>query len=261
MEKPIITLTTDSGTRDFYIPAVKGYILQLIPNANIVDITHQIKPFHLAEAAFILKNAFPSFPAGTIHLVSVESNQPANNAFLLVKNQRQYFFSRDNGLISLLFDTGDTPSSLVRFTEKDKKKMNFPLKNVLAEKAFELHKHRKPEKLGEKVDSMVSLTNLRPILMENTIRGTVIYIDNFGNAITNISPEHLAKYKDRGKPLLHYNRTDYIENISAGYDDVPEGEALCLFGNTGLLEISINKGKAGQLLDLHPGHIILMEFK
>lgn len=259
MSDPIITLTSDFGLRDYYVSALKGYIYSHLPTANIVDISHQIKPFHIAEAAFILRSAYKNFPRGTIHLICMDSDMQKATDFILVKYDGHFFLARDNGVISLVIS--GAPEEIIKLKCDDKKHLLFFARDVLAEAALTLIKEGEDKIKGEKLKHITALSNLKAILTGDVIRGTVIYVDNFGNAVTNIQPGHLERYKKMGIPIINYTRNEYIDKISTHYDDVPEGERLCLFGNTGFLEIAINKGSASQLLGLYTGHVILVEFE
>ncbi len=253
----IITLTTDLGLRDFYVPSVKGLIYARYPDAKVVDITHEVKPFNLAEAAFILGNAFRDFPDFTIHLVSIESDFDTQGEFVLAQVNNQYFIAKNNGLISLITD--EQPQKIRKLIETDKNALKFPLRNIMVETAIQLLKGSGIDKMGEPLEEMVARANLRPILLEKSIRGAIIYIDNFGNAITNIDQGTLERYSNPQNANINYSKKDYIEAISRHYEDVPEGEALALFSTSGYLEIAINKGNAGQLLGLNTGHTIIVE--
>ena len=253
----IITLTTDLGLRDFYVPSVKGRICSHLPQAHIVDITHQVKPFNLAEAAFILGNAFPDFPENSIHLVSIESDIDSQGEFIIAQVQGQYFIAKNNGLIALI--TEEPPQKIRKVKTTDYQELKFPLKFIMVDLAAKLIAGQDLGAIGEPLDEMVARANLRPILMENIIRGTVIYVDNFGNVIINIDQSTLERYKNYSKFRINYHKTDYIEKISNYYEDVPEGEIVAIFGTNGYLEIAINKGNASQLLGLKTGQTIIVE--
>ncbi len=253
----IITLTTDLGLRDFYVPSVKGRIYTHSPETKVVDITHQIKPFNIAEAAFLLSNAYRDFPEFTTHLVSIESDFDTQGDFVLAQVNNHYFIAKNNGLISLITD--EPTQKIRKLTESDRSLLKFPLKEVMADIAIELDHGTLLDELGEPMDEMVARANLRPILLEGVIRGTVIYVDNFGNAISNITKQTLERYSEKKQISINYNKTNYIKAIQEHYEDVPEGECIALFGVNGYLEIAINKGNASQLLGLHIGHTIIVE--
>lgn len=254
----IITLTTDLGDKDFYLPAVKGYILGKVPTCKIVDITHHVTPFNIAEAAFILRNCYEEFPTRTIHIINVEAQHEDNEDYLLVQHKGQYFLAKNNGVISLITD--GKAGKAILLNQKSKADQLFPLRELLARAAVRLALNGNEYDLGSAVKDHKIITNLSPILEKDVIRGTILYIDNYGNAITNIGMTHLERYKPFQSVLISFSRRNVIEKISEVYSDVEEGEALCLFGVTGLLEIAINKSNASQLLGLQVKNKILIEF-
>lgn len=255
----IITFTTDLGNKDFYLAAVKGYILGKVPTCKIVDITHDITPFNIAEAAFILRNCYEEFPNRTIHIINVETHLEDNEDYLLVQHKGQYFLAKNNGVISLITDGKSDKAILLN--QKAKIDQLFPLRELLGRAAVRLALNGNEYDLGNAIRDQKIITNLSPILEKDVIRGTILYIDNFGNAITNISRNHLERYSPYKNVLISFSRRNVIDKISEVYSDVKEGEALCLFGVTGLLEIAINKDNAAQLLGLQVKNKIMVEFE
>jgi hypothetical protein len=251
---PIITLTSDLGLRDSYIPSVKGYLLGRAPSANIVDITHLVAPFNIAEAAFILSNCYADFPAGTIHLISVDANTQTAEQFLLAEAAGQWFAARDNGLLSL-FLPADSIMSVYElpFTREN---LVFPMKNILAPVAVKLLEEFSPVEFAVPTERWLRLANQQPISNEKMLRGIVQYVDNMGNAVTNILRAQVEGRKCR----IYVNRSEYFEEINDFYNEVEEGEKICLFNSAGRLEIAINKGSASGLLGLKAGANILVEF-
>jgi S-adenosyl-L-methionine hydrolase (adenosine-forming) len=254
----IITLTTDLGTKDFYLASVKGYILRHIPNATIVDISHSITPFNIAEASFVIRNCYQEFPANTIHLISVESDNEKNAEYLLVQYKSQYLIAKDNGIIPLIID--NTPDKIIKLNKKSSEDLLFPLKSIMARAACRLAVSRNEYDLGTSFKEITTVTTLNPILERDIIRGTIIHVDSYGNAITNIRKSHIERYDSEKRINISFGRRSTIDKISELYSDVPIGEKLCLFGTSGLLEIAINKGSAAQLLGLELKNVILIEF-
>jgi len=255
----IITLTTDLGLKDFYVPAVKGYILNRVPSVNLVDIAHQIQPFNIGEAAFVLRHIYQDFPANTIHLISVESDIDIGSSFILAMINNQYFLAKDNGLITLITD--EPFQKIYQLPVADKQDLKFPLKYIMASTACQLQEGAEIKDFANETTQVQTRMNLRAILMEDIIRGTIIHIDNFGNVITNITYENFERYQGKKQEKLNYSKNEYINKISEHYEDVPEGERVALFGTTGLLEVAINKGNAAKLLGLEIGQIIILEFE
>lgn len=255
----IVTLTSDLGVKDYYVAVLKGKILSRAPVATLVDISHEIAPFNIQEAAFMLKNSFHHFPAGTVHLVSVHAeNRPMVRCVALEQNGH-FFVGVDNGLFSLLFD--DPPMRVVEIPYSAENITSFIAKDILSAAAAHLALGLPLEKLGAPVQSLESKTFLRPPDNSFMIRANIVYIDRFGNLIANISKERFEKARAGRSFVINYKRHEELREFANTYSDVPEGERLCLFNSAGYLEIAINKGNASQLLGLHLDNTIQIEFE
>lgn len=255
----IITLTTDLGYKDFYQAALKGSILSLLPNVNIIDITHNISAFNIPQAAFVLKNAFPYFPKGTVHLIGINSVFDEKTKYLAVNYKGHYFVGSDNGVFSLIFD--EHPSEIVELSiMQDLKFLHFPLTDIFAKAACHLAAGGKMKEIGIPIDELEEKVHLQPVIEHNVIKGSVIYIDSFQNVITNISKDLFSKIQQNRDFMLYFRKNESISQLSWHYNEVPEGEKLCLFGISNYLEIAINKGNASGLLGLHLGDIVRVEF-
>lgn len=255
----IITLTTDLGYKDFYQAALKGSILTLLPNVNIIDITHNISAFNIPQAAFVLKNAFPYFPKGTVHLIGINSVFDEKTKYLAVNYKGHYFVGSDNGVFSLIFD--EYPSEIVELSiMQDLKFLHFPLTDIFAKAACHLAAGGKMKEIGIPIDELEEKVHLQPVIEHNIIKGSVIYIDSFQNVITNISKDLFSKIQQNRDFMLYFRKNESISQLSWHYNEVPEGEKLCLFGISNYLEIAINKGNASGLLGLHLGDIVRVEF-
>ncbi|MFW6364774.1 MAG: SAM hydrolase/SAM-dependent halogenase family protein, partial [Bacteroidota bacterium] len=154
-----ITLTTDWIKDDFYIGALKGKLLSLCKNVNIVDITHKIKPFNLPQAAFIIRNSYSHFPPGTIHLIGVKSVPPKGYDYLLVEKDNQYFIGADNGIFGLLFN--DDPDKIIKLSSSAGYH-SFPALSVFAETAAALVSGKSHESLGKETPGIYKRVPLRP---------------------------------------------------------------------------------------------------
>jgi len=255
----IITLTTDLGDKDFYQSALKGSIMNLLPDVNLIDITHNISPFNIQQAAFILKNAFPYFPKETVHLVGIDSVYNQNTRYLAIKYKDHYFVGSDNGIFSLLFEE-ETEEIVELNIIQDLQFLHFPLTDILAKAACHLAKGGKTKDIGLPVTTLEEKVNLQPVIEQDIIRGSVIYIDSFQNVITNITRDLFTKVQRNRDFILYFRRSESISQLSWHYNEVPEGEKLCLFGVSNYLEIAINKGNASDLLGLHLNDIVRIEF-
>lgn len=255
----IITLTTDLGSKDFYQAALKGSLLKLLPQVNLVDISHDIPAYNIPQAAFVLKNAFHYFPNETVHLVGIDSVYQEHTRYLAMRYKDHFFVGSDNGIFSLLFD--EEPEEIVEVNiMQDLNFLHFPLSDILAKAACHLAKGGKLKEIGLPMNSIEQRMTLQPVIEGDIIRGSVIYIDAFQNVITNITKELFTRQQRKRNFSLYFRRNESISSLSWHYNEVPEGEKLCLFGISNHLEIAINKGNASGLLGLHLGDIVRIEF-
>ena len=255
----IITLTTDLGHKDFYQAALKGSLYSQFPAVKLVDVSHDIPPFDIQYAAFVLKNAYPYFPAKTVHLIGIDSVFSEETRYLAVRYKGHYFVGADNGIFSLIFD-GPPDEAVEINIIQDLKYLHFPLTDIFAKAASTLAKGGKLADVGDPVDQIVDRTLVQPVVEESSLRGSVVFVDSFGNVISNISKELFNKVQRSRNFTLYFRRNETIDQMSWHYNDVPEGEKLCLFGISDHLEIAINKGNASGLLGLNKGDIIRLEF-
>lgn len=254
----IITLTTDWNKGDYYIGAVKGKILSRDDSVRIIDISHQVQPFNIMQAAFIIRNCSFNFPKGTVHLIAVNAALTKKRSLLVVDNKEQYFICSDNGIVGLL--SSDPPDAVYRV--KDVQGINnFLSLDSYIETAFHLIGGKSLNTFCEKTEDYASQIPYRPVIDKNLINGTVIYIDSFANAITNISRETFEKV-GRGKPFEIYIQSNHykIDALNSSYSDSVSGELLALFNSIDLLEIAINHGNAAELLNLGINSAIRVKF-
>jgi S-adenosyl-L-methionine hydrolase (adenosine-forming) len=256
----IITLTTDLGDKDIYQAALKGSILRSLPTVNIVDITHAVSAFNIQQAAFILKNSFHYFPDGTVHLIGIDTVYNDYTRYLAVRHRNHYFVGADNGIFSLMF--AEDPEEMVEINiMQDHKFLHFPLADIFVKAACHLAKGGRLAEIGEPVDGVEKKMNLQPVIEKNLIKGVVIYIDSFQNVITNITKDFFNRIQQGRRFILYFKRNETITQLSWHYNEVPEGEKLCLFGISDHLEIAINKGNASGLLGLNLGDSVIIDFQ
>jgi S-adenosylmethionine hydrolase len=256
----IITLTTDLGDKDIYQAALKGSILKLMPTVNIIDITHSVAAFNVQQAAFILKNSFHYFPDDTVHLIGIDTVFSEHTRYLAVRYKNQYFVGADNGIFSLMFT--DPAQEMVEINiMQDLKFLHFPLADVFVKAACYLAEGNPLTEIGIPVTEFEKKMNLHPIVEKNLIKGSVIYIDSFQNVITNITKEFFSKVQNNRRFVLSFKRNETITHLSWHYNEVPEGEKLCMFGISDHLEIAINKGNASGLLGLNLGDSVIIDFQ
>ncbi len=257
----VITLTTDLGLKDYYVGSLKGAILKEIPNANIIDISHDIPPFDIAVASFCVKNIYNDFPKGSIHIIGVAPGADEQTRHLAIEKDGHYFIGADNGMFSLIFDTPVETIYEIQLSDSSSSQ-TFPTKDVFVKAAAIIARGEGLEKLGRKAGNIQERMIFRAISEGNIIKGMVTYIDTYGNVITNISKQLFSDFgKNRNFGII-FRRADYtIDEISDNYNLVPEGEKVAIFSNSGFLEISINKGNASNLFGLKLYDTIRVEFE
>ncbi len=254
----VITLTTDWNNNDFYLGAVKGSIYNHCENVTVVDITHHIKPFNIYQAAFVLKNTFRFYPKGTVHILGVKTEAYKDQKFLAAELDGQYFLGTDNGIFSLLFKDDDK----VKFVSLDYEKSSFPVLDVFSAVACKLIQGEKFSSLGTEVNEVERRVPLRATIDDSSISGSVVYIDSFQNAITNVSHDLFTRIGN-GRPFKIYVQSNHyvISKINKTYQETSVGELLAIFNSLNLLEIAINGGNAAELLNLDTNSTIRIKFQ
>jgi len=256
----IITLTTDLGDKDIYQAALKGSILKLMPTVNIIDITHSVAVFNVQQAAFILKNSFHYFPDDTVHLIGIDTVFSEHTRYLAVRYKNHYFVGADNGIFSLMFNSPAQEMVEINIMQ-DLKFLHFPLADIFVKAACHLAGGGALTEIGIPVTEFEKKMNLQPVVEKNLIKGSVIYIDSFQNVITNVTKEFFSKVQNNRRFVLSFKRNETITHLSWHYNEVPEGEKLCMFGISDHLEIAINKGNASGLLGLNLGDSVIIDFQ
>lgn len=253
-----ITLTTDLGTRDFYVGALKGALLSRVPEARLVDISHDILPFDIVQAAFVVRNVWREFMPGTIHLLGVHCVYSPGYRFVAARQEGHYFLAPDNGVLTLIFDHLD-PQDLRLLPAEGSR--HFEVKEVFTQAVSHLSSGQPFEQLGQYPAPLLERISIQPVITPTRIRGTVVHVDNFDNVVLNIHREVFEKARN-GRPFsLFFKRNDPLTQLSDNYCDVAIGEQLCLFNTAGLLEIAVNMGRAATLLNLKVEDIVEVVFE
>ena len=259
----LLTLTTDLGTTDSYLASVKGAIYSQLEEVKIIDISNHIESFNIQQAAYILRNCFKDFPTGTVHIISVDDELSITSEHLAVKTNGHYFIGADNGLFPLLFNEVK-PEKIVKLNiSLTTNCMTFAVKNIFVPAACHLARGGTMEIIGTATnDFEVKKTELKAVLETDMIRGSVVYIDSYGNAVTNINKNEFERVqKGRLFTILFGREDEMITELSEKYKDVSTAEKLALFGENNQLQIAINKGEASKLLGLKLYEIVRIEFK
>lgn len=275
---PIITLTTDFGIKDHFVSAVKGAIYTELPEAIIVDISHEISPFHITQAAYIIQNAYKSFPKGSIHIVGIDSELNPENKHIAVQLDDHYFICANNGLISLIASEFN-PVKIVEINIHDAIDTNFPVLDVFVAVACHIARGGTLEVIGKSIDTIKLIKGITPIVNvgDKQIVGSIIYIDNYGNVITNITRK-LFEDIGKGRDFKITARNAVFTTIYERYSDAinfniekskreEDGKKLAIFNSSGYLELAIYKsnpktvGGASSLFGLHYRDTVSINFE
>lgn len=273
----IITLTTDFGEKDHFAGAVKGAIYSELEEVRIVDISHSISPFHITEASYVIKNAYKSFPEGTIHIIGIDSELTPENRHIALKLDGHYFICANNGILSLIA-TEYVPEKMVEINIHDKVETNFPVLDVFVKVAGHLARGGTLEVIGKTITEIRQLKETQPIFNsdQTQIKGNVLYIDNYGNVVTNISRK-LFEEIGKGRKFKLTARTATFNQIHDTYSDAidftmdqvnrEDGKKLAIFNSGGYIELAIYKsnpktvGSASTLFGLEWRDTITINFE
>lgn len=273
----VITFTSDYGLVDHRVASVKGAILNLKEDLIIVDITHQIQAYNLLQTAYIVRNAYPYFPKGTVHIISVDSFYTKERKCILYKADDHYFIAADNGLLSLIFfDIKPEEVYEITFNNRFDDQVSFTSTDIFAPVAVHLQNGGLPEVIGRKFKTPKQLTFPRSVFNESEkmLIGEIMYIDNFGNVVSNIHQKffekiatgftsYVVKFRNLGLSKIYNQYTDLVPDWKI--ENEYHGKAAAVFNDVGLLELTIYKGNcengARSLFGLQVGESIFIEFE
>lgn len=253
----VITLMTDFGTQDHYVACMKGVILQINPRVTLVDVTHNIAPQGVVEAAFVLRQIWAWFPPNTIHLAVVDPGVGTSRRILVGRYSDRVVIAPDNGLISLVHR--DAQIQELRILDNRRflagsLSSTFHGRDIMAPVAAHLSNGMHLAELGPLTDRLEVLS--LPVPQHGgdaAVTGHVIYVDHFGNLVTNISAGDVNAASGRGRSLDVYLAEQCVGPIRQTYADVGVGEPLALIGSTQMLEVAINRGDASEYFTARPG--------
>lgn len=273
----IITLTTDFGEKDHFAGAVKGAIYSEMPNIRIVDISHSVSPFNVPEAAYIIRNAYSSFPKGTIHIIGIDSEINEENKHIALKLDDHYFICANNGIMSMIC-AEIAPEKIVEINIHDKIETKFPVLDVFVKVACHIARGGTLEVIGKVIKDIKPIRHLIPFVNadQSQIIGSVIYIDNYGNVVTNIKKKFFEDLR-KGRRFEISVRNYKFQTIHTKYSDIvnfdipaekrhDEGRKLVVFNSSDYLEIALYKsnsstvGSASTLLGLGLRDTITINF-
>ena len=273
----IITLTTDFGHKDYFVSATKAALLQEATNSTVLDISHDISPFNHTEAAYILKNAYHNFPKGSIHIVGVDSELSPENNHIVMAYDGHYFIGANNGIFALLLEEKKY-EKLVEINIHNAVLSSFPVLDVFVKVAAHLARNGSMDVIGRSFTDLKELTGVRPVIHESgrQLIGSVIYIDNFGNVVTNIKKSLFLEVQ-KTRTFIIYAQSVKFNAVYNSYTEainfnIPkqnreeDGKKIALWNAAGHLELAIYKsnplkvGSANSLFGLDFRTPITVEF-
>lgn len=272
----IITLTTDYGLKDHFVGALKGKILSEYFEATIIDISHDIDPFNTVEASYVLAASYTSFPKGTVHLIGIDLELNKENQHIVMQWNDHFFIAADNGILSMLSQK-IVPQKIVAINIHDRLPNDATDIDVFIKVACHIAKGGQLNVIGKEIKTIKQVTELKAVLSDDgtMLKGNVIYIDHFGNVVTNISKKQFIE-SAKGRPYEIVLKTKNIKTILPNYsaiansDKYPikyyEGEKLAIFNEAGFLEIAVFRsnpskvGSANSLLGLNYRDVVVIKF-
>lgn len=259
---PLITLISDFGTVDPHVAAAKGCLYSENESFTLVDISHEIDPFHLQQASFVLKYAYSHFPPGTIHLIFVDEEENANRQHIAVKANGHYFIGADNGILSLM---DLQPEEIFEIDLTNAPEL-VSSKQIFARVAGHIARGGALSLIGKKRDSWKELAVSNPIISEGGIQGSVVYVDHYGNVITNIHQSTFTAASKGRAFEIELNRLKTMKKISQSFSEATNGDLVAVFNHEGYLKIGIinsvqkTHSSAHSLLGLKVNDVIRINF-
>ena len=258
---PVVTLTTDWGSRDHYLASFKGMLATQSPGATVIDISNEVDHFDILQASFIVKNCFRKFPPGSIHFLGVRGNETRQKSrgYLLIKCEGHYFIGYDNGIFSLTLDDTEKQVFLAGINAEVP---DHEANERIVELISLLLRGELPESFCRETNELITVINSRPSFDQEVIRGSIIYIDSFQNIISNISREVFDTVAgERTFSIIVRNHVCKFKKVQSRYSDSDMGEPVCLFNEKGMLELALNGSNAAGLLGVKVLDNIRIEFE
>jgi S-adenosylmethionine hydrolase len=254
--RPIITLTTDFGQADYFVPAMKGVICSINPAAEIIDMTHLIPPHDIYAAAFTLMCCYREFPDRTIHVVVVDPGVGSGRRPILVVTDNYYFIGPDNGVFSYIYQR-EQVNRIIHLTAEHYFRQpvsnTFHGRDIFAPSAAHLSKGIDSRVMGEEINDPVRFNIPMPTVLSNgTIRGHVIHADRFGNIVTNITPVELTAERVRAGVRVRIGKHEVVRLLTH-FAEAGSGELFAYFGSAGFLELAVPRQSAARMVEARRG--------
>ena len=255
--RPLITFTSDFGQRDYYVAAVKGVILSICPQARVIDISHQVAPHDLLEAAFVVASAYRTFPPETVHLVVVDPEVGSHRRGIVAHDGTYSFVAPDNGVLSLIFrNCEDFRAAAIEAERYFRRPVSptFHGRDIFGPVAAQLARGVGIEEMGREIDDYL-LLDLPPARREaGRLEGFVLHIDTFGNVITSLSPADIRTQLGEDRPPAGFEfNGQKIRRHYTFYAQAQKDEIFSLVGSSGYFELAALEQPAAQLLEARRG--------
>jgi len=262
---PIVTLTSDFGLNDHFVGTMKGVILNIAPEAKIIDICHSVQPFDILDGALTIAQAYSYFPAGTIHVVVVDPGVGSARRPLVVSTETHYLVAPDNGVLSLILDREERVKVrhiTMQHYFLQPVSSTFHGRDVFAPVAGYLAKGVDGEKLGDEISDYIRFSAPKPKAAgEKTLRGVILKVDRFGNLVTNFTLEDVpGLFQAPPLPFKIVIGNREITELHQTYSEALPNEVFGILGSMGYVEIAASRASAAQLLGVGKGtevHIVL----
>jgi S-adenosyl-L-methionine hydrolase (adenosine-forming) len=257
----LITLTTDYGTNDHLVGTLKGVILKINPEATIVDITHNVAPFDLLDAALAIGSAYSYFPPRTIHVVVVDPGVGTERRPLLVTAENQYFVAPDNGVLSVIYEREENVvarnvTAAHYFLQPVSK--TFHGRDIFAPTAAWLSKNWQPSSMGEEITDHKKFALPKPKATDGVVKGIVMRVDTFGNLVTNFRVEDLPESALTNGEVKFQIGNQAVSRMVPTFASGNAGEPVAYVGSAGYVEIAVNKGNASRTLSIGRGTAVVL---
>jgi hypothetical protein len=251
---PVVTLTTEWKPDDIYNGIIKGKLSNMCPGAIIIDNAGSIPAFNISHASFIIRNTFINYPKGSVHIICVHSEAHKDQDHLIVRARDHFFIGTDNGIFNLILNS--EPDEVVKIDHRG----TTDELEIFAKAASDILSGKKLSDLGKSIKNISERVPLRATIDKDVIIGSIIFIDSYGNAISNITREVFYRvFENKDYRILIQSNKNYTDQISNKYSDVPIGEMLARFNTLDLLEISINGANMSELLSLSVGSVVRID--
>jgi S-adenosylmethionine hydrolase len=253
----VITLTSDYGANTYYAASLKARIIELIPDAMIVDVSHNLPAYDLLQGAFLLQSCINDFKSQTVHIIAIDTNLLIYSDILIGKMRNQWVIAADNGFLSMLSDEWDViykvNPSVYSLNDLSPEKNTFSILANFILTGVDLNTFAKT------TTPKIIFNSLKPVITDSQIRASIVHVDGYDNAVTNLNNVTFFNWIGNADYKIFYRKRESLAKIDANYANVAQGDGVAVFNDVGWLEIAINRGQGKSLLGLKLGDQIIIE--